>query len=72
MGYFVRVSIELIATLVEVWENSKQQWKQFPQQFLVLPNFYSCFYLTYRLHVAVRLYSNDAHTMSKRDKSKEV
>ena len=36
----------VIETLVEVWENSKQQWKSnrlvFPLRYLVLPNFHSC------------------------------
>ena len=47
----------VIETLVEVWENSKLRgntrgslgeleiaWKHLPLQFLVLPNFHSCFY----------------------------
>ena len=36
------------------------------------PNFYGCFYLTNRFHVAVRLFSNRSQMTSKCGKNKKV
>ena len=70
-------SYQVIETLVKVWENSKKPWKhspvaRVPTAFLVLPNFHSCFYLTNRFHVAVRLFSNRSQMTSKCGKNKKV
>ena len=43
-----------------------------PTAFLVLSNFHSCFYLTKRFHVAVRLLSNRSQMTSKCGKNKKV
>ena len=57
--------------------NSKKLWKhspavRVPSAFLVLPNFHSCLYLAYRLHVAVHLSSNRSQMTSKCGKNKKV
>ena len=62
---------------MKVWENSRKLWKHLPAArvptaFLVLPNFHSCFYLTNRFHVAVRLFSNRSQMTSKCGKNKKV
>ena len=67
----------VIETLVKVWENSKKLWKhsppaRVPTVFLVLPNLHSCFYLTNRFKVAVRLFSNRSQMTSKCGKNKKV
>ena len=44
----------------------------FPQHFSFSPNFHSCFYLTNRFHVAVRLFSSRSQMTSKCGKNKKV
>ena len=53
-------------------ESLEELEKAVETAFLVLPNFHSCFYLTNRFHVAVRLFSNRSQMTSKCGKNKKV
>ena len=54
--FFLAVFIE---TLVKVWENSKKLWKhspaaRVPTAFLVIPNFHSCFYNSFKRELSTQ------------------
>ena len=65
-----RNSHESLGELEKAWKHSPAA--RVHTGFLVLSNFHSCFYLTNRFHVAVRLFSNRSQMTSKCGKNKKV